>query len=156
MKPYPNYKGNNLTDIIPRKIALVTEGANKKRFCLFKLKHEGESFMKKETALTLIKGGKLSEDEMKVVLGEVAEADKVEVQKAIDALKVPAEKAGVDVAKVAEEIVKAIELRLTAIANSLKQTTEALEKMVKPKVEEDPDITDEKEIQKLLDAEVNK
>jgi hypothetical protein len=154
MKPYPNYKGNNLTDIVPRKIALVTEGANKKRFCLFKLKQEGDVFMKKETALLLIKSGNLSTDECKLILAEVAEADKVEVQKAIDALT-PAVKE-VDVEGIANAIVKAIEPKLSAISESLKNTTTVLEKMVKAPetTETDPEVTDAKEVQAILDEEM--
>ena len=116
--------------------------------------------MKKETALSLIKSGNLSEDEQKLVLAEVAEADKVDVQKAIDALKAPE---SVDVSKLAEsvatEIVKAIEPKLTAIADSLKKTVETLEKLSVAKApetnpEEDPEITDPKAVQALLDEEM--
>ena len=113
--------------------------------------------MKKDTALALIKGGNLSEDEVKVILGEVAEADKVEVQKAIDALKSPQKE--VDVTKLAEgvasEIVKAIEPKLSAIATSLAKTTETLEKMVKSsdKTEDDKDLSDE-EMKALITSEM--
>jgi hypothetical protein len=54
MKPYANYKGNNLTEIVPRKIALVTEGANKKKFCLFKLKEKGNPTMEKTELDTIV------------------------------------------------------------------------------------------------------
>ena len=111
--------------------------------------------MKKELALALIKGGNLSEAEQKSVLAEVAEADKVEVQKAIDALKAPANE--VDVTKVAGEIVKAIEPKLTEIVDSLKKTNEALEAMVKaktPETETDPDITDAAAIEALIAEEM--
>lgn len=114
--------------------------------------------MKKETALALLKSGNLSEEEQKLILAEVAESDKVEVQKAVDALKTPA----VDVSKLAEgvanEIIKAIEPKLTAIAESLKKTTESLEKMLVAKAaastEEDPEITDEAEIKALMESEM--
>lgn len=154
MKPYPNYKGNNLTDIIPRKIAFVTEGANKKKFCLFKLKQEGDGSMNKEAALALIKSGKLSEDEQKLVLENVAAGDKAEVQKCIDALKKSANDS-VDIEKladvVADKIVKAIEGKLTSIAKSLEDTTKTLEKMA-TKTDEDPELSDA-EVKALLEAE---
>lgn len=148
MKPYPNYKGNNLTDIVPRKIALVTEGANKKHFFLFKLKQEGVFFMKKETALALVKAGTLSEDELKLVLADVADADRAEVQKAIDGMKKAADD-GIDMERlalsIADKIVKSQEKQLTAIADSLKATTVALEKLATSKADstnEDKELTD--------------
>jgi hypothetical protein len=156
MKPYPNYKGNNLTEIVPRKIAFVTEGANRKKFFLFKLKQEGDAGMKLTTALALIKSGNLSEDEMKLVLGEVAEADKVDVQKAIDALKPAASEIDMEklAANVAEKISKANETALKGIADSLAKTITLLEKMVKPEIEADPELTDE-EVTAALAVEEN-
>lgn len=152
MKPYPNYKGNNLTDIIPRKIAFVTEGANKKRFCLFKLKTNEGVIMKKETALALVKAGTLSDSELKLVLTDVADADRAEVQSAIDGLKKSAE-GNIDMEKlalsIADKIVKSQEKQLTAIAESLKSTTVALEKLATPKTE--TNAGDDKE---LTDAEI--
>lgn len=148
MKPYPNYKGNKLKNIIPTAIALVTEGANRKKFSLFKLNKEGVIFMKKETALALVKAGTLSEDELKLVLADVADADKAEVQKAIDGMKKSADGA-IDLEKlavsIADKIVKSQEKQLTAIADSLKATTVTLEKLVGTKPSEtdkDPELTD--------------
>jgi hypothetical protein len=153
MKPYPNYKGNKLKNIVPTAIALVTEGANRKKFSLFKLNKEG-SFMKKETALALVKSGNLTDEEIKLVLADVAEADRQEVQKAVDALK---KDEGLDIEKiagmVADKIVKAQSAQLTAIAESLKSTTTALEKMAAPAAkEEDKDLTDA-EIKAIVEAE---
>ena len=80
MKPYASYKGNNLVDIIPRAIAFVTEGANKKRFFLFKTKNtQGENAMDKTLAISLIKGGKLSTDQVTAIVAAVNEDDRAEV-----------------------------------------------------------------------------
>jgi len=149
MKPYPNYKGNKLRDITPTTIALVTEGANRKKFVLFKTKNQEGNLMKKETALALVKAGTLSESELKLVLADVADADRVEVQKAIDEMKKSTD-GSIDMEKlaisVADKIVKSQEKQLTAIADSLKATTVALEKLVTPKPEdkggEDKELTD--------------
>jgi hypothetical protein len=158
MKPYPNYKGNKLTNINPTAIALVTEGANRKKFCLFKIKLNTEgSPMKKELALALIKSGNLSEDEQKLVLADVAEADKAEVQKAIDGLKKSSDNE-LDVEKlavsVAGKIVKAMEGQLTQISETLKSTVTALEKLGTKPVEKDndPELTDDQVRQALADA----
>jgi hypothetical protein len=103
--------------------------------------------MKKETALALVKAGTLSEDELKLVLADVADADKAEVQKAIDGMKKSADGA-IDLEKlavsIADKIVKSQEKQLTAIADSLKATTVTLEKLVgtKPAEGEDPELTD--------------
>jgi len=150
MKPYPNYKGNKLRDITPTTIALVTEGANRRKFVLFKTKNQEGNPMKKETALALVKAGMLSESELKLVLADVADADRVEVQKAIDEQKRPAENT-IDMEKlalsIADKIVKSQEKQLTAIADSLKATTVALEKLVTPKPAEGED-------KELTDAEI--
>src|SRR5512133_1777781 len=132
MKPYPNYKGHKLKDINPTAIALVTEGANRKKFFLSKLKQEGVPFMKKETALALVKSGKLTDAEVSLVISEVAETERAEVQGAYDALKKAAESA-LDVEKlatsIADKIVKAQEGALKEIADNLKATTTHLEKL---------------------------
>lgn len=116
--------------------------------------------MKKETALTLIKGGSLSENEVKLVIANVVDADRAEVQKAADDMKKAADNTSeVDVEKlavaVADKIVKAQEKQLTAIVESLKQTTTVLEKMATGKTattETDPELS-EAELQALIEAE---
>jgi hypothetical protein len=95
-----------------------------------------------------VKAGTLSEDELKLVLADVADADKAEVQKAIDGMKKSADGA-IDLEKlavsIADKIVKSQEKQLTAIADSLKATTVTLEKLVGTKPSEtdkDPELTD--------------
>lgn len=163
MKPYKDYKGYQLKDIIPTAIALVTKGANNKRFCLFKLNlNKGDVSMKKETALTLVKAGKLSDDEVKLIVESVAEADRAEVQKAADELKKSAPTIDVDslATSIAEKINKANTEKLTAISDSLKQTVTILEKLSADskggdKKDEDPVLNDA-EIKKLLEDEAGK
>jgi len=164
MKPYPNYKGNKLKDINPTAIALVTEGANRKKFCLFKLKQGEVSNMKKETALALIKSGKLSDDEVKLIIDSLAAADQAEVKKVADEMKKP-EAAGIDIDALANAIADKLkglmagnDAQLTKIAESLKQTTTILEKLSVAKAagaEEDPELTDE-QVQALVKAESEK
>jgi hypothetical protein len=78
-KPYAGYKGNNLVDIVPRAIAFVTEGANKRRFFLFKHKPQGDNLMDKKVAISLIKSGNLTPDQVEAIVGAVAEEDRAEV-----------------------------------------------------------------------------
>jgi hypothetical protein len=79
-KPYAGYKGNNLVGIVPRAIAFVTEGANKKRFFLFKTNHaEGADAMKKSLAISLIKSGNLSPEQVKEIVAAVAPEERDEV-----------------------------------------------------------------------------
>ncbi len=159
MKPYPNYKGHKLRDINPTAIALVTEGANRKKFFLSKLKQEGVSFMKKETALALVKTGELTDSQFALVVADVDAADKVEVQKAYDATKAPSN-ANIDMEKlavaIADKIVKAQEAGLKEISDSLKSTITTLEKIAgKPQTNEDPELTDA-EAKALIEAEAGK
>jgi hypothetical protein len=142
MKPYESYEGNNLKNLIPREIAIVPAGANKKKIFLCKFDDnpkQGTQKMKKETALKLIKAGGLSDAEVAEILASCADADKVEVQKAIDAAKAPASAPGVItldektmdvlVEKVGKALRKESLSKLSEIAATLKTACEKLDGM---------------------------
>jgi hypothetical protein len=132
MKPYPGYKGNNLTDIVATAIAFVNQGANKKEFFLLKRK-DGKG-MDKQKAIDLIKTGKLDDGEMDAIVSSVPEADQADVKKEADAMKKSATSSEaveklVDVAveKVGAKISKEVMTKINEISATLKGAVSKLE-----------------------------
>ena len=81
MKPYAGYKGNNLVNIVARAVAFVPEGANKKKFFLFKSNNneQGVNAMEKSLAISLIKAGNLNENQVQSIVNAVDYSDRAEV-----------------------------------------------------------------------------
>jgi len=168
MKPYAGYKGNNLTDIVPVAIAFVNEGANKKKFFLFKRK---DGKMDKQKAIDLIKSGKLDNGEIDAIVSSVPEEDQADVKKVADDIKKSSgnEKAveklvELAVEKVGAKISKDVMTKINEISATLKGAISKLEalgskpveakkdKDGKPIENPDEDLTDEQVTKMIEDA----
>lgn len=154
MKPFADYPGYNLEDIDPSAIAFVNEGANKKKFFLFKEK-KGSS-MEKNMAINLIKSGKLSNEEVDALVASVAENDQAEVKKVADDIKKSSgnEKAiEALIEKVGNKLSKDTMTKLNEISAALKGVLSKMEELAgKPKEEE----VDENGVKKNKDKDLDK
>lgn len=89
----------NLKNIKVRAVALVDKGANRKEFFLFK-NNKGDG-MDKEKVLELLKSGNLNKEQVQMLIKDMSDEDKTEIQAFVDS------EAGISVMK-AEDFKKVL------------------------------------------------